>query len=582
MTVEHTSYKMRLTVASGSRNGDPTAAWTCFQVLVKEIKLELGPKKMLPAAPASGADLHGIVYDDNDAAALNGALPAVGARKKVFLTSNIFSLNCPEQFVNTDFTLYESMWADGPQIPVVALIKVRSSIDTAVDAPKALGNVRMLWDAEEVDESAGSVHAAHHATAKTFLEQAVAFKKSSTKPKGDNCHKDRGGKRGDTAKTCFALSPGYAPQDELKDRGGSPFKVEACSVRQWAVYSRPWTKGKMAGKTGVLFQPSRMAGDAYRLSCYLAYDKAADGKVVLDVDVDAPLKVHADIRQSTGTFEIWRRVNFIKYLRKTSTVVPAFPMAAFQGYYEQAYLQMKDTSGGAVDMVKAEYNSKVAAAVATLDWYMRLMISSANQYDAGNHGVEFIGFTAWKAAVKANKGWTNAELNAFLGTVLNTTAKYNAYCSGVATTILTHVGTSYMSASAGVNLFHFNEHYNLATLPGGKSLNGFAPGTAVARDRCMFVLCAGPTNYGGNSNRAEQTVAHEIGHCLLLAHSTDGVSATDACNIADAPAHDTAWANCTMSYNYTAERKFCGLCLLRLRGWNRDGLSKTAASNTSP
>ena len=76
-------------------------------------------------------------------------------------------------------------------------------------------------------------------------------------------------------------------------------------------------------------------------------------------------------------------------------------------------------------------------------------------------------------------------------------------------------------------------------------------------------------------------MAHEIGHCLLLAHSTDGVTAVDACNIPDIEVHDTAWSNCTMSYNYSAERKFCGFCLLRLRGWDRSQLKKAAADNTS-
>jgi hypothetical protein len=587
VTVEHTSYKLRIVVGSGKLPGKPTAAWTYFQVLVKELKLELGAKKMLPK-PATGAkDLDALVYDDDDAEALNGSLPAEGARKKVFLTSNLFSLSCAEQFVNTDHTLYKALWGDGPRVPVVAAIKIRTSADAGVDAPKALGHVRLLWDVEEIDESGGSVHGSHHATAKTFIEKAVAYKKTATHPKGDNCHKDRGGKRGDEGKSYFPDAAGYAAADSLKDRE-FPFKVEKCTTRKWAAFSYPWTKGAAAGKSGVLFQPSRMAGDAYKVTAYLAFDKTADNKIVLDTDVDPPLKVHADIKKSTGTFEIWRRVNFVKYMKKKSTVTPNFPVATFQGYYKQAYLQMKDTTGGSTDMVKADagavkgYDSRVAAAVATRDWYMKLMIASGSQYDAGAHAIDFVDYDAWKSAVKVDKGWDDVDLAGFLGTVLDTDAKYNAYCGNIATSILTDVGKTYMHDDDGINLFHFNEHYNLATEPGGQSLNGFAPGTAIARNRCMFVLCAGPNNYSGSHNKAEQTVAHEIGHCLLLAHSTDGVSATDDCNKPDAPAHDTAWSNCTMSYNYTAERKFCGLCLLRLRGWDRDQLSKTADTNTSP
>jgi hypothetical protein len=37
-----------------------------------------------------------------------------------------------------------------------------------------------------------------------------------------------------------------------------------------------------------------------------------------------------------------------------------------------------------------------------------------------------------------------------------------------------------------------------------------------------------------------------------------------------------------MSYNYDAERKFCGFCLFRLRGWDRDKLKNEAAQNKKP
>lgn len=586
VTVEHTSYKLRLSIEGGTRKGNPTAAWTYFQVLVKEIKFELGAKKMLPKVAPPATDLDALVYDDNDAEALNGSLPAAGKSKKVFLTSNLFSMGCAEMFLNTDYTLYKGLWGDGPRIPIVAVIKLRSSADAAVDAPKGLGRVKLLWDVEEIAEASGSVHATHHAKAKSFIEAAVAYKKISTHPTGDNCHTDRGGKRGDDTKVYFPATAGYVAAAALKDRE-FPFKVEKCTVRKWAAYSEPWTTGAAAGKTGVLFQPSRMAGDAYKVSAYLAFDKSADGKIVLDTAVDPPLKVHDDIKQTTGTFEIWRRVNFIKYLKKTAAVTPTFPVAIFQNYYKQAYLQMKDTSGGATAMVKADagtvkgYDSRVADAIAGLDWYKKLAMSTGSQYDAGAYAIDFVDYTAFKAAVKTAKGWTDLELTTFLGAVLDTEEKYNGYCGGVATSVLTAVATSYMSTDDGVNLFQFNEHYNLATAPGGKRLNGFAPGSPIARNRCMFVLCAGPNNYTVDSNRAEQTVAHEIGHCLNLAHSTDNVNAADDCNKPDAPAHDTAWANCLMSYNYTAERKFCGLCLLRLRGWNRDQLSKTSAGNSS-
>jgi hypothetical protein len=34
-----------------------------------------------------------------------------------------------------------------------------------------------------------------------------------------------------------------------------------------------------------------------------------------------------------------------------------------------------------------------------------------------------------------------------------------------------------------------------------------------------------------------------------------------------------------MSYNYDKERRFCGFCLLRMRGWDQATLRKDRASN---
>ena len=49
-----------------------------------------------------------------------------------------------------------------------------------------------------------------------------------------------------------------------------------------------------------------------------------------------------------------------------------------------------------------------------------------------------------------------------------------------------------------------------------------------------------------------------------------------------APAPVANHANCTMGYDYSAERKFCGLCILRMRGWSADWLTSQADENTRP
>jgi hypothetical protein len=599
ITLQQTPYKLRLTVSDkkeGEANAKVVIAWTYFHILLEKIELELGPKKSLPKAQAGKPDLDAQVYDDDDGEALNGSLPAAGGLKKIFLSSNIFKNSNGQMHNNTDFTSYQKLWGDGPNIPVFAKLWIRDSGDQPVEAPKALGKVKFMWDAEDVKEKDGSVYGGHHAKAKAFLDDSVNYDADKTKPKGDNCHKDRGGKRGDDSKYLFPEQKGYgygfggdfdsdAKQDDLKDRQ-FPFKAQKCETRKWSAYSYAWTQGKLENKTGVLFQPSRLAGDAYKITVYLANEKRDNDnkKILLDTDKDLP-KVVDKIKKSTGTIEIWRRLNFVQYKKKTTTVSPDFAVATFQGYYQQAYVQVKYTAGAATAMVKADYDSKFATAKTGQPWYVTHMLSTASQYDAGKHGADFRSWGDFKTAAKAAKGWSDAELNAFLGTVLNTEEKYNKYCDGIASDILTKLCESYMDVNDGINLFQFVEHYNLATAPGGLALNGFAPGAAVGpkkadptNTQCFFVLCAGPTNYDGSDNTPAQTVTHEIGHCLFMAHAPVQ-TATDEANKHDVTVHDKNFNNCTMSYNYDAERKWCGFCILRLRGWDRNHLQNDGAFN---
>ncbi len=606
VTVGESPYKLRMIVSDDENDGGKVvAAWTYFHVLLKKIELELGPENSLPKATVGKPDNDLLVFKDTDAGSLNGALPADGATSKLFLTSNIFKNSNGQMHDQSDFNAYKDLWGEGPQVPIFAKVWVRDSADQAVEAPKALGKAKFLWDAEDVAESSGSVYAGHHAKAKSFLDDSVNYDKDVTKPKGDNCHKDRGGKRGDDTKFFFPKQDGYGygfggdfdsdpEQASLKVRT-FPFKVEPCKKRKWSSYSYAWTRGTLANKTGVLFQPSRLGGDAYKVTVYLAYDKMLDGgkpvRVIDAEDNEMLKKPDAAVKKTTGVFEVWRRLMFVRYMKKKAGVTPNFPIGTFQNYYKQAFVNVRDDTGGATNMVKADYDGKVTAAIAArTNWYEKHMLSTtvASHYDAGLHALHFNNFATFKSEVKTAKGWNDTQLNAFLGTVLNTEALYNAWCGNVASDTLTGICEQYMHADPGINLFHFNEHYNLATAVGGSTLNGFAPGAAVGphkgnttNDQCLFVLCAGPTNYNGSNNRAEQTVAHEIGHCLFMAHAPVQ-TATDDANKHDVTVHDKDFNNCLMSYNYDAERKWCGFCILRLRGWDRGALKNDRTQNKKP
>jgi hypothetical protein len=443
--------------------------------------------------------------------------------------------------------------------------------------------VRILWDWKDVPE----VVSQHHAKAKTFIEKAIDYDKKKTAPTGDNCHVDRGGKRGPAAASVFPKQPGVKQAATVAD-GTFPFKVEAGAHREFSSFSYAWGSGEFAGKTGILLQPSRMAGDAYKISAWHAWDIGADfktpvlddAKLMLDeAKPKPPLDKHVH-EKLPAPLHVWRRIDVVSY-RKKKDALPNFPFGTFQGYYDKAYVRMIFLAG-IETFPKDAYNTKFAAALVG-DVMKAAVDSTVDQWTAWNGAATFRDWAGWKAAIQTKFPALNlATWFTGAGSFAATEALYNGWLEGQAITILDKICGDYMAAADGVNLFHVQGLYNREHEVGGVSLNGYAGGSfpGVGRNKCAFVLCAGATNYDTGSNRMEQTVAHEIGHDIFLAHAPDGVTATDAANIPDPPGHDVDWHNCLMSYNYNHERKFCGFCLLRLRGWDRQNLKNTAAGNS--
>lgn len=69
------------------------------------------------------------------------------------------------------------------------------------------------------------------------------------------------------------------------------------------------------------------------------------------------------------------------------------------------------------------------------------------------------------------------------------------------------------------------------------------------------------------------TFAHEVGHHLFLPHTNP--PARDAASLR---VHDSLDLRCLMSYD-RARHDFCGLCLLRLRGWDGAKLDRDSTNN---
>jgi hypothetical protein len=680
VTLEHTSYKMKLTLKGSNAEikGKPGFCWTYYHILVKSIEIELGPEEAIPAvtvdddehkrnkavrkqietdggvpapapappapAPAPPAPAPAPPAPAPAPPAPAPAAPAPAAKpRKVILLSNVFKTALVQMDNDSGFKAYKGLWGEGPQIPLIAKIRLADSQDAEVKLESdkgavALGKVQFLWNWEDPDEDVNGQQSA--AKPKGFINDAINYYKDGTDatrsakdhtyPKGDNCHVDRGGKRGPDAKPVFPEAAGYDPKDTL-DAGKFPFEVKGATKRKWAALSRGWTTGKLKGQTGAVFQPSRMAGDDYIISVYLAYEKSKKDELVLDA-VTEPLVAPTAIKRAKGKFQVWREVHLSRYIRKKATAALGsfFPAnaAGVAANFARAYMTLADKINADNNYVLSDhrlsdgtapdYNNLLRARLvgdvvftsnlatdpaadhASVDSMVLVrsysqfvtevhkmlnpaVPTAANDFAAAGVTERLVGATnmagwpadAVTARLQATQGWLVAES-------CSTAADYCWHLDGLFFAIGEPFAGDLKCASGkkdgvadptppGIITLHFN-YTNTSTrdeIAAGVGLRywyGGAMDPSDADDKHSVIMFwkAGVDEF-----------THEAGHHLFLPHAKYPV--------ADPPGgfrverHDDTDDGCFMTYE-DPRPAFCGLCQLRLRGW--DNVLPDAAGKT--
>jgi hypothetical protein len=641
ITLEHTPYKLQLTLIDREEDDRIAVSWTYFQILVKKLEFEFGPVEAVPSAGLFAGDRHKMDKAVHAAVLAAGGVPASAAANptRVPLVSNLykyshwFTKDTSEMEDNTAFDVYKGLWDDGPRLPVFALIRLADSNDAEVKlelgpGAKALGKTKFLWDWVNVREVPAATQS--QAAPQAFLTTSIDYDVNVTEPKGTCCHVDRGGKRGPKAEPVFPEQGGYLPRATLED-AEFPFKVEECKTRKWAAFSYAWTKGTLIGRTGVLFRPSRMAGDAYKLAVYVAWDKTAADTYVLDKK-DEPLQAPAPVMAETGTYEVWREIHIARYYRKQIPAIADFvaanlgagipaPAGSIRRPYNEAFVEVVDTMGGdnvQLPTVAATYNSEAEAAVDSVGDELidaRLMVATGANHAGTPSQFLIETFAAFTANVQA---WFPMKYplhpNPLLGAAAWMAGNGYAGAAGPANYgrdaryILLGPGEKMLKeldllkdARDGVTIMHFQFEHQLdaVMVPAGTAAGSVINGMAAdlphsTRSRCCFIFW----------NTRVDTFVHEVGHHMFLPHSpykaggrvapaTAIVMPTDtvAGNVpggSQVDRHDFVDTRCVMSYN-PPRPAFCGLCQLRLRGWDagpndpvKANLKNTAANNKKP
>ena len=658
VTLEHTPYKLKLTVSNAIIRASNAVAWTYFQILIKNIELELGPEEIIPKISADqlarDKAVRKRIADDGGLPKDKDATP-----RKVLLLSNVYKTALTEMDDNTAYTQLETAWDDGPNIPLIAKIRLADSTDAEVKLESAdkgsvaLGKAKFLWELEDADEDVDGQQSA--AIPNAFLKNAINYYKNGTDatraakdhtyPKGDNCHVDRGGKRGPDAKTIFPKQDGYKPKDAL-DPGKFPFPVMAAGgkdgpkVRLWASYSCGWTSGKLKGQTGVVFQPSRMAGDTYKVSVYLDCEKSKKDEFTFD-DKAEPLKAAAAIKASTGVFQIWREVHLARYVRKKGTLAQFFPgsLGGVQAHYRMAYVELVDKMGADNNYVFSDhrlpgsavmdYNALVRAkltASGSVFFTANLATDAAadhasedsmvkvrtyaefvqQAHRAVNPGAASAGdlallATAWgmslndtSDALGANgTAWSASAPDVRLQATENWLKSWgvetsNKYC-GVLGDLCFGIGEPLAS---DLKLIKGVKHGVGKEAPTGVTFLEFNHTHTYLRDqiaagvglRYWYGAAVDPSDAGRDRCMIMFWLAgvdkfsHEFGHHMFLPHATSTSGAPGGVQV---DRHDDVDRGCLMSYS-PVRPSFCGLCQLRMRGWSATSLDKISAKNKKP
>src|SRR5207245_2192132 len=112
----------------------------------------------------------------------DGGLPATGGTRKIFLISNLFKTAGGQMNDNTAYSVYNTLWQHGPQIPVIAKIRLAASDDSEVKIDEtdkgavALGKVKFLWDWEDPDEDVAGQQG--QAAPAAFINNAISYYKN--------------------------------------------------------------------------------------------------------------------------------------------------------------------------------------------------------------------------------------------------------------------------------------------------------------------------------------------------------------------------------------------------------------------
>ncbi len=213
-----------------------------------------------------------------------------------------------------------------PWIPIELRVLVKGRTGSPVFAPLAVGNVRVDWNVVDPAEDLTQIGAANTYIPRKYVDDAMTATRNSNaaNPGFDNAPPMTVGGQPGT----FVGVRGNSMNDYLESLftvTNDDGTVGAIEIENNLVKKRADIAGGLAGRSYLVFRPSIMAGDNYKITAQVNFDDDDANKDALlakYVQAGAP---GDPFRAETGTMTVWRKVRVAAYITWGAITGPADP-----------------------------------------------------------------------------------------------------------------------------------------------------------------------------------------------------------------------------------------------------------------
>jgi hypothetical protein len=529
-----------LTSASGAVSASEAAT---VAVRVASVHVKVDSAGLLPVEEARRASIERLA----DELAKSGMPGDCSGR--VVIDSPVFHTNA-DHLGDTSAAQYAALVGEGIAIPLLAEIRLKSKTGGELRSPAAVVGTRVLWDFAypDAEDLARSLDARGVGEAqKRFLTAAMTFQAESSAPKGTAAPRVLGGRRGSGGSTFW--------------KSANDWPLVTPSARTWAAFTPCGGRPMAKADAGIHFLSGRIAGDTYRICASVDLDEALDR-----ADDDAPLAKH--LRSNTITLTNWRRVPVVAdwYVGTTAE----FDYFGIEKVFRPAALTVEQVPGlQRTDMTEhwVRQYAKVVMRARQERWRF---LADALDPDPGEFPLRFVSVEDFHQALAENRYLENARQRVRNFRIAPDDVEYRRKCAKFFPKAFDAVTKTLELPDDGLTLMKF----------GGMGLHNKQDNTNNIGG--LFVPDVSRDNRGRaivfqfTTDVRWWITSHEIGHALFLAHAPGRNPGTWDPDDVDVAAHDRD-SLCIMSY--TSTRTFCGLCLLKLAGYDyakvgNDGIVK--------